>query len=46
LNITVEETTQPGIDRRLISNRWDGLDMPPMQTLDEEIEELCQSQSA
>ena len=46
LNITIEGTTQPGIDRRLISNRWDELDMPPMQTLDEEIEELCQSQSA
>ena len=46
LNIIVEGTTKAGIDRRLISNRWESLNMPPMQTLDEEIAELCQSRLA
>lgn len=45
LNIVIEGSTQSGIDRRLVSNRWDSLGMPPMQTFDEELAELCQSRS-
>lgn len=42
LGITVTETFDPGIDRRLISTRWHELNMPQMQTLDEEIKELAE----
>lgn len=42
LGITVTETFDPGIDRRLISMRWHELNMPQMQTLDEEIKELAE----
>lgn len=43
LNIKVEETSDIGLDRRLVSNRWNELELPAFMTLDEEIDELAEA---